>query len=253
MDRAFLVTGGTNGLGRALAERLLREGARVAVLGRDRERVDATAALLGTSGGRALGIAGDVTSPADCERAIDVTLATFGRLDGLVNGTGHRSGGRFVTLGEEEWLADFQLKLLACVRLCRLAMPALVEARGSILNVLSVWSRFQTAGGLPSSALRAAGMAVTKTIAAEHAADGVRANAALVGVIVSGQWEEEAAAANTTSGALLEDLALSLGVPLGRPGRAEEFADVAAFLLSPRASYVTGAALNIDGGLSPVS
>jgi NAD(P)-dependent dehydrogenase (short-subunit alcohol dehydrogenase family) len=251
--RCFLITGGSSGLGLALAERLLHEQARVAVLGRDAHRLETASRLLGGDGRDLLTIRGDVTSEADCARAVETTLSAFGNLDGLVNGAGHRSGSRLVDLTDEDWRADFELKLLACVRLSRLAMPALIASRGAILNVLSVFGRFQRAGGLPSSALRAAGMAVTKTLAVEHAADGVRVNAALIGVIHSGQWDAEAEAAGVTAADLVHGIARSLGVPVGRAGRAEEFADVAAFLLSPRASYVTAASLNVDGGLSPVS
>jgi NAD(P)-dependent dehydrogenase (short-subunit alcohol dehydrogenase family) len=250
--RAFLVTGGSSGLGLATARRLAAEGAAVTLAGRRAALVDAAVAEIEQSGGRAHGHCADVTSPEDCAGLVAATIARWGRLDGLLNAAGHRSGAAFTELDDAAWEDDHRLKLMAIVRLCRSALPELAVSGGAILNVLSIWGRAPSAGGLPSSAYRAAGLAVTKTIAAEHAADGIRANALLVGLVDSGQWDAAATAAGLPVPDFLQETAVSLGVPWGRPGRMEEFADVAAFLLSPRASYVTGAALNLDGGLSPV-
>lgn len=249
--KAYLVTGGSSGLGLAIARRLLREGALVSILGRDAERLQAAAKGL-EHAETVLPLQGDVTHTEDCELAIDATLARFGRLDGLVNSAGHRSGGLLTTLSDADWIADFQLKLLSTVRMSRLAAPSLQQYGGAILNVLSIWSRFQGAGGLPSSALRAAGLALTKSVASELGPEGIRVNAVLIGVIESGQWTAAAKEAGNTVAEYVGGLAQQFDVPLGRAGHADELGDVAAFLLSPRASYVTGAALNVDGGLSPV-
>src|SRR5690606_36754425 len=128
---------------------------------------------------------------------------------------------------------------------------SLVESRGAVVNVLSTHARAPGGASLPSSASRAAGLALTKSTATELAPAGVRVNAVLVGLIESGQWSHLDPAAERPE-ETPDGLAAARGVPMGRLGRAEEFADVAAFLLSPRSSYVTGAALNIDGGLCPV-
>ena len=123
---------------------------------------------------------------------------------------------------------------------------------GAVLNVLAIGARTPGASSTPTTASRAAGLAFTKALASEVAAKGVRANALLIGLMESGQWVRRAEAEGIT----LEDFyargARAANIPLGRYGRAEEFADVATFLLSPRASYVTGVGISVDGGLSPV-
>jgi NAD(P)-dependent dehydrogenase (short-subunit alcohol dehydrogenase family) len=251
--KVVLITGGTDGLGAALADRLVEEGARVAVCGRDSGRLAASEQRLRDAGGDALVVQADVTRPADLERFVDAAVARWGRLDGLVNNAGKSSGGRIDQVSDDDWIADLDLKVLAAVRCTRLAVPHLVAAGGgAIVNVLNVGAKAAGAGSLPTTASRAAGLAITKAASKDLGGDGIRVNAVLLGLVASGQWRRRAAAAGQSEEELYRQMAINTDIPLGRVGRAEEFADLAAYLLSDRSSYVTGSAINLDGGASPV-
>ncbi len=246
--RVVLVTGGTDGVGWALAQRLVDEGARVVVCGRDEARVARVGHHLADSG---LALRADVTDAEDCARVVEGTLERFGRLDALVNNAGRSLALAVAQASDDEWRADLELKVIAAQRLARLCWSALLENGGSIVNVLAISARTPGANSTPTAASRAAGLALTKALSREGAPHGVRANAVLIGLIESGQWERRAA----LSGESLEDFyrrrAREDQVPLGRFGRPEEFADLVSFLVSPRASYLTGVGISLDGGLSP--
>lgn len=246
--KAFLITGGTDGLGLALAERVVAEGAHVAVCGRDDERLNRAQARLG---GDALCFEADVTDPAQLDEFVDAAMGRFDRLDGVVNNAGRSAGSSVATSSDEAWREDFELKVLAAVHLSRRALPALAESRGSILNVLATLARTPPPNSTPSSAARAAGLAFTKALAHEVGPQGIRVNAILIGLIESGQWVRRAEATGTTLENFYSSVARASSIPLGRFGRAEEFADLATYLLSVRASYVTGVGVALDGGLSP--
>jgi NAD(P)-dependent dehydrogenase (short-subunit alcohol dehydrogenase family) len=248
-DRAYLITGGTDGLGLALAQTLVAEGARVAVCGRDLDRLTRAQETLG---GDALCFEADVTRGVDVDEFIAATLTRFGRLDGVVNNAGRTAASLVAASVDDEWLDDYQLKVVSAVHLVRGALPALEATGGAILNVLAILARTPGANTTPTSASRAAGLAFTKSLASEVGPRGVRANAILIGLIESGQWVRRAQAANVALDDFYATMAESAKIPLGRIGRAREFADVAAFLLSPRASYLTGVGISLDGGLSPV-
>jgi NAD(P)-dependent dehydrogenase (short-subunit alcohol dehydrogenase family) len=250
--KVVLITGGTDGLGAALAGRLVEEGARVAACGRDPGRLAAAEERLRTAGGDALVVQADVTAPADLERFVGAAVARWGRLDGLVNNAGKSAAGRIDQVSDEEWTADFSLKVLAAVRCTRLVVPHLIAAGGgAIVNVLNVGAKAAGAGSLPTTASRAAGLAMTKAASKDLGRHGIRVNAVLIGLVASGQWQRRADAAGQPEEELYRQMAESTAIPLGRVGRPEEFADLAAYLLSDRSSYVTGSAVNLDGGSSP--
>jgi len=141
----------------------------------------------------------------------------------------------------------------ARVAVCtRLAVPHLITSGGgAIVNVLNTGARAPGAGSLPTTASRAAGLAITKAASKDLGGHGIRVNAVLVGLVASGQWRRRADAAGQSEEQLYRQLAENADIPLGRVGRSEEFADLAAYLLSDRSSYVTGSAVNLDGGSSP--
>jgi len=248
-ERAYLITGGTDGLGLALAQRLTTEGARVAVCGRDSERLDNAQRILGPD---ALCFEADVTDVNQLDEFIDTALARFSRLDGAVNNAGRSAGFPVATSSDDQWREDLELKVLSAVHVSRRVLDALELTNGAILNVLAVGARAPHANSTPTTASRAAGLAFTKALANEVGPRGIRANAILIGLVESGQWVRRAQEAGVQLVDFYAAMAQQAHIPLGRFGRAEEFADLAAFLLSPRASYITGVGLSIDGGLSPV-
>src|SRR5579862_6318251 len=150
--KVVLITGGTDGLGAALAERLVEEGARVAVCGRDPGRLAATGQRLADAGGDALAVQADVTRLADLERFVDAAVGRWDRVDGLVNNAGRSAAGRIDQVGDDEWIGDLDLKVLAAVRGTRLAVPHLIAAGGgAIINVLNVGAKAPGAGSMPTA------------------------------------------------------------------------------------------------------
>jgi NAD(P)-dependent dehydrogenase (short-subunit alcohol dehydrogenase family) len=250
--KVFLITGGSSGLGKALAARLLEEGARVGIMARDSKRLAATAETLRAGGGEVLEAVGDVTRVEDLIEFVQAAVRRWGRIDGVVNNAGQLAAGAFADQDDAVWEGDLALKLMAAVRLTRAALPALLASQGAVLNTLAISGKTPGASTTPTSVSRAAGLALTKALSREFAPEGIRVNAILIGVVESAQLKDRAAAAGVTPEAYYERMVRDLEIPLGRVGHPEEFADLASFLLSPRASYVTGTAVNLDGGLCPV-
>src|SRR6516164_4692460 len=252
--KAFLITGGTDGLGLALASQLAAEGASVAICGRDEERrrtAEATVTAAAGSERAVLALRADVSRVDDLAAFVEGALSRWGRIDGVVHNAGRASAGPLESIEDATWEADFQLKLMAAVRLTRLTLSHLRDRRGAVLFTLALAAKAPAGGSEPSSVTRAAGMALMKALSKELAPDGIRVNAILIGLIESGQWVRAARTADLDLDEFYERFAKDSRIPLGRFGRAREFADLGCFLLSSRASYLTGTAINLDGGLSP--
>lgn len=253
--RTAVISGGSKGLGLATATRFAESGADVAILARGRAALDeACAAIAANAPGRRVeGIVCDVADPDQVTSAIEQVMAAFGKVDILVNNAGESRTGAFETVTDEMWRADIDQKLMAAVRLTRLVWPQMKERRwGRVINVLSIAARAQRPGNAPTGVTRAAGLALTKVLAGEGAPHNILVNALLVGSIVSDQIVRRH---QKSDGSVpLEAMIAELGqqIPLGRMGEAGEFANVACFLASDAASYLSGIAIPVDGGKSPV-
>lgn len=252
--RVALVTGGSKGIGLAVARAFVEAGARVAILARGREALDAALADAGRDGFTGLrAYVCDVSKPEAIKATHDRVVAEIGPVDILVNNAGTSRTAAFEGITDAEWQEDLDLKLFAAIRLSRAVWPEMKNRRhGRIINVLNTFAKAPRGGSAPTSVSRAAGMALTKVLAGEGAPHNILVNALLVGLIMSDQWVRRHAA--TAPDTPFEEYLASLAhdVPLGRVGEAEEFANLALFLASDRGSYITGTAINVDGGRSPV-
>jgi 3-oxoacyl-[acyl-carrier protein] reductase len=250
--RSAIVTGGSKGIGFAIATRFASSGADVAIVARGQDALDAAVGQIKQSArGKVIGVAADVGTAAGIQKAYDAALAAFGKLDIAVNNAGTSATGPFEKLTDEVMQGDLELKLFAAIRLNRLVWPQMKERKwGRIINILNVGAKAPRANSAPTSISRAAGMALTKVLAGEGAPHNVLVNALLVGLIEADQHVQ---AAKRKGVPLPEYIAgMVKDVPMGRIGRAEEFANMACFLASDAGSYITGTAINIDGGRSPV-
>ncbi len=250
--RNALITGGSLGLGLAMAQAFVESGANVALVARRAEPLNEAQALVRQSGsGKVVTVSADVATAAGCEQAFKQTQAALGSVDILVNNAGLSQTGKFETITDEVWQADLDLKLFAAIRLARLAFPGMKEQRwGRVINVLNTGAKAPAANSAPTSISRAAGMALTKVLAGEGAEHNVLVNALLVGRIESDQWVRRAAAKDQTLEQFYSQM--GQGLPMGRVGTAQEFAAMACLLASEQGGYINGTAINVDGGMSPV-
>jgi 3-oxoacyl-[acyl-carrier protein] reductase len=243
-----LVTGGSRGMGLATATTLAKAGADVTIIARDREVLEAAALDIASSTGRDIEAhCCDVAKAEDIE-ALNQRMG-LGKIDILINNAGGSSRGGFETLTDETWQADLDLKLFAAIRLCRLVLPGMRERRwGRVLNVVSVVGKTPGPNGAPTCVSRAAGLALSKVLAHEYAPFNVTVNALCTGHIRSEQWHtfHQREAPDMEFEEFLSEKGKA--IPMGRLGEAQEMANVICFLASDAGSYVTGAAINVDGG-----
>ncbi len=252
--RSAVITGGSKGLGLAMATQFAASGADVAILARRPDVLEeAKDTIAKTAKGHVAAFACDVSKPEEIAAAFAQAMEALGRVDIVVNNAGTSRAMPFMSITDAMWQDDFDLKLFGAIRLTRLAWPHMIERRwGRVINVLNIGAKAPGAATAPTTVTRAAGMALTKVLAGEGAPHNVLVNALLVGLIDSDQWVRRHAAAG--SNAPYEDYikGMATGIPLGRLGYAEEFAATACFLCSDQAGYITGTAINVDGGRSPV-
>ena len=250
-DKVAIVTGGTQGIGRATALRLAAEGACVVIAARGREGLDAVAGEIRAGGGKVAAVQADVSRAEDCTKLVAEAVQAFGRLDILVNNAGTSAVGEFASVTDAIWQADFELKLFAAIRLARFAIPHMKQQGGGrIVNITNIGAKQPRAKSMPTTVTRAAGLAFTKALSKEFAPHQILVNTICIGLVRAAQHENKAAKAGVTVEQLYADMARD--IPLGRVGRAEEVANAIAFLVSGAASFITGSSINLDGGTSAV-
>ena len=228
--RVAIVTAAGKGMGAACARELAARGYSLALMSPSGSATDLAEELGG------VGFEGSVTEEDDLRALVDVALDAFGRVDAVVNSTGHPpTGDEVLEIADEDWHAGLDMVVLNVVRMARLVTPVMLRQGGGALVNISTFSAFEPSATFPvSSALRSALAGFTKLYADRYAADGIRMNNVLPGYMDNFELDEEVRGA----------------IPMRRPGAMEEIARTAAFLVSPDASYITGQNLRVDGGLT---
>lgn len=246
-DKVAIVTGGSRGLGLASATALAAEGCRVVVCARgEAALMEAAVSLRAVAGGddRILPVVADVSSPADLERLVTRTVETFGRLDVVVNNVGLAKGSTIVDTKDAEWQEAFDQTLFPAIRLSRLAVPQMRRrGGGAIVMIASIWGR-ESGGRMTYNAVKAAEISLAKSMAQQLARDNIRVNSVCPGSISfpGGSWHKR----QQEDPAGMADFVMR-ELPFGRFGKAEEVGDVVAFLASPRAAWISGASITVDG------
>jgi len=255
--RVAIITGGSQGIGKAAAASLVREGANVAICARTQATLDSAAEEIRAAGdGEVLTIQCDITDPAQITAMVEQVVARWGGVDILVNNAGTSSAHPFEEATDEIFEYDINLKVFGAIRCSRAVLPLMRAAGGGrIINITTPGGKASGARSLPTSLSRAAGISLTKAMSQEYAAENILVNTVCIGLIKSGQHERRYEQAQERDPSMTLDGwydRMGERTPIGRVGEASEAGDVICFLASARASYVTGASINVDGGSSPV-
>lgn len=251
VGRTALVAASSKGLGRAVAEELAAEGARVVLCARGAEALEATRAALADSGAEVTAVAADLTDPLQVERVIEVGVQAFGPIDILITNTGGPPPGPFESHTPEAWSEAVRQNLDSVLNLTRSVLPAMKERRwGRIITITSVAVKQPVDGLILSNSIRAAVTGFAKTLANEVAPFGITVNNVMPGYTRTERLDQLAADIAERSGGSVEDAfsAWEGQIPLGRVGDPREFGALVAFLASERASYITGTSIAVDGG-----
>jgi len=245
--KTAIVTGAGRGIGKAIAETLSTEGMKVVLVARSHNELESLAASLPTE---SLVQAVDLREPGSSKQIIESTIDKFGKLDLLVNNAGATKRGDFLTLTDEEWMDGFALKFYGAMRLSRAAWSHLQAVRGTIINIIGIGGRTGSADFTIGGAVNAALLNLTKALAHRGIKDGIRVNAINPGLVATGRLQIRIRNFAKENNIDVEEAAVQLPHKIGieRFGEPAEIAGAVAFLASPRAAYIRGAVLDMDGG-----
>ncbi|SER59550.1 SDR family NAD(P)-dependent oxidoreductase [Psychrobacillus sp. OK032] len=249
--KVAVITGSSKGIGLYTALQLVKEGASVTICARGKEQLEEAALFIKNETGKeVLTVSADITNEQECIKIIQQTIGHYGRLDILVNNAGSSSANPFESVDTDLWQTDLDLKLFGAIHTSKAAIPYMrKEGGGAIVNVTAVLAKTPPASSLPTTVSRAAGMALTKAMSNDLGKDNIRVNTVCIGLIRSDQIEKRWL--KETPELSWEEYSKNIigpSIPLGRIGETTEAANVITFLVSDAASYVTGTAVNIDGG-----
>jgi 3-oxoacyl-[acyl-carrier protein] reductase len=249
--RRAIVTGGSKGLGKSIAAELLAEGAAVVICARDAAELEKAAAELAAPGGNVTALPCDVTDAAQVESFTAAAAAALGGIDILVNNAGGARPGRFDSLTDADWQGDFEVKVLSQIRCTRAALTRLRQSPAPrVININAVYARYPDPAFLASSVNRASCLSLAKALSIELGHEGILVNSVNIGFVTTPQWDNihRRRAPDTPAEEFFARLAAE-EVPLGRFGRPDEVAGIVAFLAGDRASYITGASIDVAGGM----
>jgi 3-oxoacyl-[acyl-carrier protein] reductase len=250
--RRAVVTGGSKGLGKAISAELLAEGAQVVICSRHEAELEAAAAELRADGGTVVALRCDVTDPDQVTAFVEAAASALdGGIDVLVNNAGGARPGRFESLTDADWQEDFEVKALSQIRCTRAALPWLRQsAAPRVININAVYARYPDPAFLASSVNRASCLSLAKALSIELGREGILVNSVNIGFVTTPQWLNihRRRAPDTPAEEFFAGLAAQ-EVPLGRFGRPDEVVGMVVFLAGDRASYITGASIDVAGGM----
>jgi NAD(P)-dependent dehydrogenase (short-subunit alcohol dehydrogenase family) len=257
-DRTALVTGASQGIGRAVALRLAQEGVRVVLCARRESPLRELAAEIEAAGGAALAVPCDATDHAAPAGVLRQALERFDRIDILVNNVGLAAPRKFLETSDEDWQTGLEINLLSAVRFTRACLPSMIDQRwGRIVNVSSITAKLVDPYQVVYGAGKAALVNFSKTISTAYAAEGICCNCVLPGITRTEMVEANLASSAKRTGRSPEDLMARMlqkaPIPIGRIAESDEIADAIVFLLSSNAGWITGVTLPLDGGTIPVA
>lgn len=242
--KVVMVTGGSRGIGRAIALGFAGEGCRLSLCGRTQATLEEVAEAITPSGVELLTISADLTDPLGAERFVQATLDQYGQIDVLVNNVGGSRRGELEALSEQDWRDTYDLNFFSTLRMVRLAVPVMKrQGGGRILNIASIWGR-EAGGAMTYNASKAAVISLSKSLARELAPHNILVNSVAPGstLFPGGSWDRRQRENPAQIAQFIKD-----ELPLGRFGRPEEVAAVVVFLASKKASLMTGACVTVDG------
>jgi 3-oxoacyl-[acyl-carrier protein] reductase len=247
--RRAIVTGGSKGIGLAVARELAGEGASVAICSRNAAELEEAAASI--AGGKVFHQVTDVTDPAGVNAFVEFAADAMGGVDILVNNAGGARPGNFETLTDEDWQHDLDVKLFSQIRCVRAALPHLRRSTAArVVNVNAVYARYPDPAFFATTVNRAACLNLNKALALEFGSENILVNSVNIGFVVTPQWENirSRRAPGQSLDTFLDGMAAA-EVPMGRFGTVDEVSGLVAFLASDRASYITGAVIDVAGGM----